>query len=169
MCSAGYDASVGRVTDCTFLNNTLYQNDLLKSGNGEVWIQFASGNAVRDNLIFSNSQDLLIDSVQGTSNNVSDYNLFYGKQGPATGNFSWDGQTFNTYADYLSATGQDVHSLFADPRLTNPRKGNFAPAVGSPAINTGDPAFDPAPGETDIVGRVRLVNVRVDIGAYEVG
>lgn len=39
--------------------------------------------------------------------------------------------------------------------------------AASPCINAGDPAFVPAPGETDIDGQPRVIHGRVDIGADE--
>jgi len=40
---------------------------------------------------------------------------------------------------------------------------------GSPCIDTGDPLFAPAPGDTDLDGHARVLCDRVDMGAYEFG
>ncbi|MFQ5413909.1 MAG: hypothetical protein ACE5E6_05575, partial [Phycisphaerae bacterium] len=54
--------------------------------------------------------------------------------------------------------------LFADPGSDPP---DVHVSTGSPCIDSGDPAFDPLPGETDIDGDPRVVNDRVDMGMDE--
>ncbi|MCH7994233.1 MAG: hypothetical protein IIB57_07290, partial [Planctomycetes bacterium] len=44
---------------------------------------------------------------------------------------------------------------------------DFSLTLGSPAINTGDPATEVAEGATDLNGQTRLVGCRVDRGAFE--
>ena len=48
-------------------------------------------------------------------------------------------------------------------------EGDWRLLPGSPCINTGDPAFIPAGGETDLEGHARVLCDRVDMGAYEFG
>jgi hypothetical protein len=61
----------------------------------------------------------------------------------------------------------------ADPLLVDPGSGDYRLSFGSPCIDTGDPAFVPQPGETDLDGNPRLADgdgdgtVRVDMGACE--
>jgi hypothetical protein len=55
----------------------------------------------------------------------------------------------------------------ADPRFRNVVARDFRLQADSPAINTGDPAFTPVAGETDLEGRQRVLAGRVDRGAYE--
>ena len=45
--------------------------------------------------------------------------------------------------------------------------GNYHLSLESPCINAGDPAYSPAPGETDIDGELRVINNRVDMGVDE--
>ncbi|MCH8150249.1 MAG: right-handed parallel beta-helix repeat-containing protein, partial [Planctomycetes bacterium] len=47
--------------------------------------------------------------------------------------------------------------------------GNYRLMPGSPAINAGDPFYQPAPGETDLDAHPRVLCGRVDLGAYEFG
>jgi len=54
----------------------------------------------------------------------------------------------------------------ADPLFVNEGLGDFALRAGSPLIDAGSPT-PPAPGETDVVGGLRLVGSARDIGAYE--
>ena len=77
----GYRSSVGRVTNSSFLNNTCYKNDVLGEGFGELWIQFASDNVVRNNIFYSTSQNVLVYSENGNVDNMLDYNLFFTEDG----------------------------------------------------------------------------------------
>jgi hypothetical protein len=70
---------------------------------------------------------------------------------------------------YVATNGNDANSIFADPRLLDAAVWNFHLATNSPAINSGDPAFSPAPGETDMDRQPRSSGGRVDIGADEFG
>jgi hypothetical protein len=47
--------------------------------------------------------------------------------------------------------------------------GDLRLRAGSPCIDTGDPNFSPAPGETDLEGHARVLCARVDMGTYEFG
>jgi hypothetical protein len=55
-----------------------------------------------------------------------------------------------------------------DPLFLDPFNNDFRLSLGSPAIDAGDPAYDP-PGGTDLDGHLRVWNGRVDMGAYEFG
>jgi hypothetical protein len=57
-------------------------------------------------------------------------------------------------------------NIAADPQLL-PGSG-YVPAVGSPVINAGDPAYS-SPGDTDRLGGARVLLGRVDMGASEFG
>ena len=72
----GFASSVGRVRGCAFLNNTLYRNDTLGSGFGELWIQYAEDNVVRNNVIVA-AQRRLLTSDAGNVGNALDYNLWF--------------------------------------------------------------------------------------------
>lgn len=64
-------------------------------------------------------------------------------------------------------------NLDKDPLFTDPDAGDFSLTAGSPAIDAGDPAFVPEPGQTDLDGGPRRVDGDgdgtpfVDIGADE--
>jgi len=45
--------------------------------------------------------------------------------------------------------------------------GNYRLSPASPCIDTGDPDYVPLPAEPDIDGNRRVINARVDMGAYE--
>ena len=163
----GYAASVGRVRDSRFTGNTCYHNDTLGAGFGELWIQYAENNVVENNLFYATAQNLLLQSDAGNTGNTIDYNLWFADAGAAAARFVWNGTEYAGFAAYRAATGQDAHSLFADPGLANPGGGDFHLSGSSPAIDAGDPAFVADPGETDLDGGARVLGPRVDIGADE--
>ena len=95
--------------------------------------------------------------------NTIDYNLWFADAGAAAARFVWNGTEYAGFAAYRAATGQDAHSLFADPLLANPGAGDFHLTGSSPAIDAGDPAFVADPGETDLDGGARVLGPRVDM------
>ncbi len=163
----GYDSTVGRVVNCQFLNNTLYHNDTLNTGNGELWIQYASGCTVENNLIASTAQDIFIQGNVGGANNTVDYNLYYTPDGPDAAIFLRNGIEYDGFSTEVSRTPWDHHSIFADPKFVNAARLDFHLSSASLAINAGNPSFMPAARETDIFGHTRVLGGRVDIGAVE--
>jgi cysteine-rich repeat protein len=159
----GYAASVGRVRDCAFTNNTVVGNDTLGAGFGELWIQYAGDNVVRNNLFASTAQRRLLTSDAGNSGNTIDYNLWW-TPGGLPGTFVWNGTGYASFAAYAAGTGADAHSVVADPLLS----ADWHLAPTSPAINAGDPTFVAGPGETDLDGAPRVSGPRVDLGADEI-
>jgi len=83
--------------------------------------------------------------------------------------WQWKDVSYTGFSAYRSATGNDANSTFADPRLLDTAGMNFHLATNSPAINSGDPVFTPASGETDIDAQPRSSGGRVDMGADEFG
>ncbi|MCH7637193.1 MAG: right-handed parallel beta-helix repeat-containing protein, partial [Proteobacteria bacterium] len=56
----GYDTERGSTENCTIVNNTLYHNDSLRDGNGEILLQFDTrGNVIVNNILYANDQSLL--------------------------------------------------------------------------------------------------------------
>ena len=163
----GYTASVGRVRDSFFLNNSLFGNDTFDEGFGELWIQYAEDNQVRNNIFYSTEQNVLLCSDAGNANNTLDYNLWYTAAGAQAATFEWNGRLYQGFEAYRAGSGQDPSSLFADPQYVDPEAADFHVASNSPATNAGDPAFVPAAGEVDLDGGGRVNGPRVDAGADE--
>jgi len=80
-----------------------------------------------------------------------------------------------TYVDVSSILYWGAGNIEQDPLFVNPGANDFHLIEGSPCIDTGDPAFVPKTGETDIDGEMRVWDgdgsggARVDMGADEFG
>jgi uncharacterized protein DUF1565 len=159
----GYAASKGGADHCTVVNNTLYENDSKKTGSGEFQIQFnATDNVFENNIVYAGAQGLLINdfTVSEPDPALLDYNLFF-SAGPA--DFTWQKQHYKSFAAYATGSGNDVHSLFADPQFAT----GFDIASGSPARNVGAMLGGAVVGLRDFPGTKRVVNGTINIGAYE--
>ncbi len=164
----GYDVNTGRVKNCNFTGNTCYHNDVLKVGNGELWIQYAEDNTIRNNIFYANDQDLLLSSSTGNVNNILDYNLWYADAGSGSATFIWNGTSYTGFSAYQSGSGQDGHSVFSNPDFIDVSSADFHISGASSAIDMGDPSFVPAADEKDMDAQERLSGARVDAGADEI-
>ncbi|GIW44497.1 MAG: hypothetical protein KatS3mg077_1779 [Candidatus Binatia bacterium] len=163
----GYSPAVGRVQNSVFENNTLYHNDTLWSGFGELWIQWAENNVVRNNLVVAGKQNLLLVTTPGATNNTLDYNLWFGPTSESQSRWVWQDEALTGFAAYRTRSGQDSHSQFTDPSLRAPAEGDFHLEPNSAAVDAGDPTTNVPPGTTDLDDAPRLNGARVDIGADE--
>src|SRR5207244_3695505 len=107
----------GRVENCRFLHNKLSRNDTANTGNGQLWIQWASNNVVTSNSVVASADNVLLSSQDPGSNrgNVLDYNRYYATGTPANQNFAlftWNGQAYDSFSAYQHATSEDLHSVF---------------------------------------------------------
>jgi hypothetical protein len=130
-------------------NNTFVENDARNRGSGAA-VERATD--FRQNLIAFNSPpaELWIGSCVFTS---ASYNCVHSPTG-------------NRYAgEALCAISEGEGNIESNPLL---RIDGFHIHVDSPCWNTGDPAFDPAPGDTDYDGEPRMLTGRIEIGADEV-
>ncbi|GEM_PF-2041106 len=166
----GYNfPSTGQVRYCQFLNNTVFHNDILSTGDGECHIEYARNCVVRNNIFFSSTQDLLLTSIVGSSNgNILNDNLWFSPDGSASALFMWNSIMHTGFAAYRVATTQDSSSLFSDPSFANSSLPapdlHITPA--SPARDAGSNSF--AGGGVDFDGDPRIIGMNVDIGADEV-
>jgi hypothetical protein len=53
------------------------------------------------------------------------------------------------------------------PYFADPYNGDYHLLPSSPCIDAGDPDYVPEPNETDLDGKPRVINGRIDMGAYE--
>lgn len=175
----GFEAAVGRASNNVFRGNTLYKNNTVgKNGQGthfpgggigEIWIQFAENNVLENNLVVAGPENVFIGSFDAGSSvgNTFDHNLYFSAGGAAAGDFSLNGSFFAGFSAWQSGTGNDANSLTVDPLLVDGDGGDLHLQANSPAVDAGNPAYLPEPGETDLDGAARLVGAAVDLGADE--
>ena len=104
-----------------------------------------------NNGLTTNRYDLWVDG--SSTGFVSDYNIFWNST--AQDPFKYIATPYSTIATYRTASGQDSHSLQADPRFANAGSGDFRLLSNSPAIdaaNSGTPNWP----STDAVGHARV-------------
>jgi len=172
----GYDPTVGGTSNTRIVNNTLYGNDTLHAGFGELFIQSnVDGCEFKNNLVYANSQGLFMSNyVPFTAGLVPlavDYNLYFSVDGESRSHWMWNNSYYTGYPSYLSASQNDAHSPFADPDFVN-RKGqppDLKVRFDSPALSAGINLGRAIVGDYDFAGNPRIQSGRIDIGAYEHG
>lgn len=166
----GYAASVGGTDHATIVGNTLFRNDQAATGAGEFQIQYhATANVFANNLVYAGDSGLLVYAFAGDTPAPAalDHNLYYSNVGANGATWVWQGSEYVGLAAYRSAAGQDVHSLFANPQITDLIAPDLRIVSGSPAIDAGFDYGAAVIGATDFAGAPRVVGASVDIGAYE--
>jgi parallel beta-helix repeat protein len=105
-----------------------------------------------DNGLSTGKFDLWVDSSSKVGW-VSDYNMFWNSTPQAP--IRYINTKYTSVAAYSAASGQDMHTLQADPRFANAAAGNFNLVEGSPAIDSGISSVPNWP-LTDAVGNPRV-------------
>jgi hypothetical protein len=121
----GFAANVGRVKNSQFLNNTVWHNDTSGSGFGELWIQYAEDNVVRNNVFVSTAQNLLVLSEGGNVNNQLDYNPFHAAAGPGAAQFVWNGVELRRLHRLSQRERAGCALAVRDPLLVDPTNDDF--------------------------------------------
>lgn len=94
----------------------------------------------------------------------------------ATNCIFWDGgdEIFKNEETDISITYSDIQggwdgdgNIDADPLFVDVGMDDCRLLAVSPCIDAGDPAYVPVPDETDLDGSPRIINGRIDMGAYE--
>jgi peroxiredoxin len=124
-------------------------------------------NFFKNNILYSTATWLLeSDKTLNLDNNLYWYS---GDQNPL---WFYDNQPITSFLEYQKSSGQDPHSLYADPQLNNPTyhetgkpKEAFTLQAGSPAIDAGTDVGDM--GKQDFFGNPIPGGKGYDIGAYE--
>ncbi|WP_339293526.1 right-handed parallel beta-helix repeat-containing protein [Paenibacillus sp. FSL W8-0187] len=164
----GYDEERGSTVNCKVVNNTVYNNDILGDGSGQLYVQYDTrNNVIKNNIFVASSTGVLIyNEYAKNSGNVVDYNLYYSPGGSADAFWTWKSKDYTGFSAYKAGTGNDAHSLFMDPKFVNAPEGDFHLQSSSPAIDAGstDHAII---GTQDIDGEPRVQGANVNIGADE--
>jgi len=163
----GYDRKRGSTEHSVIVNNTFYQNDSLRTGNGELVVQFDTrGNVIENNIFSASSQGLfMLNLYTENSGNRIDHNVYFSPGGSSRSTWQWKDITYTSFDAYRKGSGNDRHSIFADPGFVDPASGNFRLHASSAAIDAG--AFLLQAGTRDLVGENRAENGSIDVGAYE--
>lgn len=140
-----YGTDPTRVQDVAVYNNTVYGCDygaVLGYARNVVWKNNAFVGCTVRNGVYS--------YASGISGHSFDRNLFYGNAASV-----WYGVTH-------------TNDVTLDPKFADAGTGDFTLQLASPAIDAGDPKTTVADaGALDCRGNPRVVNGRIDIGAYE--
>ena len=86
----------------------------------------------------------------------------------------WDGPPYLTKDSLANITFSDVRGGWVgagntseDPHFVDISDGDYRLLENSPCINAGDPNYVMEPNETDLDGKSRVIDDRIDMGAYE--
>jgi hypothetical protein len=161
----GYARSRGRVENCRFYNNTVYKNDTLNEGVGQLWIQYASKNIIVNNIFWAGDNNVLTYSELGNTKNRLDFNLWFADAAADQVEIVWQRKFYPSLAEFSLMTRQEIHGVFDNPRFRSGAT-NFMLQNNSPAIDAGVEK----PGwfaENDFRGAKRPRGKTVDLGAYE--
>jgi len=161
----GYDRHRGRTEDCAIVNNTFFQNDTARNGNGEIALQFdARRNIIANNILYANDQGYLITNpyTENVGNRV-DANLYFSPIGENS-EWQWRRTFYQGFSAWQSGSGNDAHGLFADPIFVNAVSPDLQLQAASPAIDAADASLAP---DADFLDVSRPQGSGDDIGAYE--
>src|SRR4051794_2510085 len=160
----GYDTERGQTIDARVVNNTFINNDTLGTGSGEILLQFrVYDSQILNNIVVANAQAIMIANpyVENAGNVVDGNDWWVVGVPPSTATWQWKNTTYRGFAAYRRATGNDAHSLLADPRLGPGGR----PSAGSPVIDAG--LDTPLAGPLDLYDAPRRQGRAIDIGAVE--
>jgi len=124
---------------------------------------------IKNNLFYSDKGNLVLlmdDSLEGLE---MDYNCYYSAAGTKfitrkNPKIYTSYSSFSAWQNNNIAPSTDEHSIFQDPRLTNPEQGDYTIQSNSPCIDFGI-ALDEVSYDFDHVFRPQ--GIGYDIGAYE--
>lgn len=166
----GYGPKRGGTDHCDIVNNTLFRNDTKNTGGGEFQIQYyATNNIFENNIVNATSQNLFLHSFTTSEPEpaVLDYNLYFSAMGATAGIWEWNHTRYKGFAAYQAATGQDAHSIFANPLFLSTTTPDLQVESSSPAVNAGNNLGPTVVGTLDFAGNPRVEGPAIDIGAYE--
>lgn len=107
----------GSLDGVQIYNNTFYWNPATSAAALSSTDAVFSGSGPRifkNNIVYSTVPDLIHVSAFTLDNNL------YWTTAGSPPNLNFDGIAYTTFSSYQSATGQDIHSSYADPKLISP-------------------------------------------------
>jgi parallel beta-helix repeat (two copies) len=135
----GYDEDRGGTADSQIISNTLYANDLLDEGNGQLYLQASlSGNTIKDNILVAGRSGVLIhNEYTSNADNAVDRNVYYAASGAENAIWVWKNNEYTGWSAYRKSSGNDSNSSFEDPQFIDAAGGDFRLKTGSPAEGRG--------------------------------
>jgi hypothetical protein len=118
-----------------------------------------------NNLIYSEGP-MMINLPAGFS---SDHNLFWSSKTPIAVSWQYRGTTYASLAEYSKATGQDVHSLVAAPRVNSPTYHEIGAPETQFRLERGSPAFGSGKAVADMGTRDFFGNKVDGLGSINIG
>lgn len=158
----GYDRKRGNTEDCVIVHNTFFQSEGV-----ELLLQFDTrDNLIQNNIVVADEDaNFMENPFPENEGNVIDHNVYFSPAAKDGGSWEWMGERYPSLAAYRAATGNDRHSIFADPRFVDPEDADFHLRDSSPAIDVG--AYLAQAGTRDLAGEERLMGGSLDVGAFE--
>ncbi|MDH4471422.1 MAG: T9SS type A sorting domain-containing protein [Fluviicola sp.] len=171
----GYDypSLSGSVENSTVYNNTLFQNDTLQDGNGELALSYAPNCLFENNIFFTNDQNRAVTVSTTIIGLHFNYNLYYNEALDSSNLIeTTDGQF--TLAEFQLA-GLETNGVFGDPVFSVMQTGDWYFSLDftnwsnpSVAIDNGNPSLSELElGDQGFFGGPRIWGIRADIGAAE--
>ena len=159
----------------TLTNNTFTGNDAASYGGGVIVYLYDDNTPayIYNNIFWANvasfggndGEDLYVNADYDENGTGSAVELF-NNDFSGNANFT-SGQSEDLYITNTGNYSQG-NNIQTDPLFVNAGAGDFHLQSGSPAINTGDNSAPSLPA-TDFDGKPRIINVIVDMGAFEYG
>jgi hypothetical protein len=170
----GYDypSGSGMVEDCEIVNNTLFNNATTNYYDGELTLTYSENCTIVNNIFYATNPEVQLISLEDVvtipPGLLLDYNLWYHPDGADNAYIYWSGTDYESWGDFIAATGFEVNALFDDPMFKSDENSDPDMHIkeGSPAIGAALASFQMNAGAKDIDDENRI-NENLDKGADE--
>jgi hypothetical protein len=174
----GYEAARGTTRDCQILNNTLYRNNTISDGEGQLVLQHnVVANSFYNNILVTDSTGVAIRNDLGPLGlgNLLNFNCYFAPSNNlrfVAMNFAFQVQTFSSLNSWKTRANGEAASLSRNPGFVGSVFDVSTPAdqymlqATSFLRNAGDPNYL-GTGRIDYFRNGRVAGGRVDMGFHE--